>query len=176
MANTPTPITDPQSDSTYTIASHISVDNAGDGPVDRTDGRIGQRDITQAAIKGRLMVPVSEGGYGTIGLTIQDTKSAVVSVVTTSNSGGLLIAQVAYQINIGHIAPSQQVPQAISSAIYPFYIFNRIYDPGTGKSIVNKPGETISCINIRNNSGSEQFIVLEAYVRTVINGTGSANS
>lgn len=170
-------ITPAKHQSNASAVASLSVDDST--AVYDSTKRVNQQQVIPAAVKGRNMLPVQDDGgvILTVGAFVPDGRSTIANLTTTSTNGGMLISEVYWQIYVDNKIPSQRIPQNISSALYPFYIWNNLYD-NVGSSINNQPGKTIASIQVRNavGDGSTHLIIIEAYPRMVINGSTKSSS
>ncbi len=140
-------------------------------------GRINQQQILQSAVKGRLMRPLDD--FNSIALIASDVatgRSIIVNTITTNNRGGLVTQEVYYQVYIGNYANSDtRMPDVISSANYPFYVWNALYEPISGTALNSLTNKTVTKIQVRNNSSVTQGIWVQIYTRYIANGTNTTS-
>lgn len=153
----------------------LSVDD--NNVINNAPNRVNQQQVYPAAVKGRNMLPVQDDGgvILTVGILVLDGRSLVANLTTNSTNGGMLINEVYWQVYVDNKIPSQRMPQNVSSALYPFYTWDNLYD-NLGTAINNQSGRTVSTIQVRNavGDGSSHLIIVEAYARFVINGSSKS--
>lgn len=170
---------------TATLTTVTDNDEINNGPT-----RVNQQRVIPAAVKSRLMQPVSDDG-GVILSTfapVTDGASVISTLTTVVNSGQLVIGEPYWQIFIDTHDANGAMPQSISSKFYPFYTWNSLYD-GTaasrdlpavrlGNPISNQPGKTVHRLQVRNavGDGSTHLIYIDVYIRLVANGAGQKSS
>lgn len=155
-----------------TVNTPVTDNNVINDPV----RRVTQQQVIPSAIKSRLMQPVSDGGAQvlTVSGSVDDGKSVIVNVITSSSNGGLILGQVYWQVYIDNLLPTQRMPQAVSSKFYPFYVWSNFYDDISNNTISNEQGTTVGSIQVRNaiGDGSSHLIFIQAYARLIVNGEG----
>lgn len=150
-----------------------SVANAPTGQTDTP--RVNQQHVLPSAIKGRLMQAVQDDNATILSGSgyVSDGSSIIALVTTTSNNGGMLLSKVYWQIYLNSVSAANRIPQAISSQFFPFYTWDSLYDT-LNKPINTQPGKTVSAIQVRSTIGdaSTHLIIIQAYIRMIINGSG----
>lgn len=139
--------------------------------------RVNQQQVLPNAIKSRLMEPVSDTGPVLLSTSavVPDGFSVIVTTTTTSNSGGLILSEIFWAIYIDNVSIDNLVPTGgnVSTLQYPFYTWNPVIDE-LGVSLSTQPGKTISAVQVRNEigDGTDHIIIVQSYVRVIINGSG----
>ncbi len=160
---------------TSTIVNPSYIENVDAFPVNNDPARLNQQQILPVAVKGRLMLPVQTfPNITTVSAFVPNGSSVVAATTTQVGSGGLILQTVAYQVYINNISSSTRMPEAVSSSSYPFYVWDTLYDID-GRSLLNQPSVAVKKIQIRNNSGSGQVVIIQALTRFVANGSGAAS-
>lgn len=161
------------------VSAVVNLSVEDNNVINDAPNRVNQQQVYPAAVKGRNMLPVQDDGgvILTVGGFVADGRSTVANLTTISANGGMLISEVYWQVYIDNKIPTQRMPQSISSAVFPFYTWDNLYD-NLGTAINNQPGKTVSSIQVRNavGDGSTHLIIIEAYVRTVINGSSKSTA
>jgi hypothetical protein len=135
----------------------------------------------------------------TTAASVPDGASVINTTKTTSASGDTLIQSIHHQVYIGSLALggghgggassitdvaanrvaaqiniNNRMPEAISSASYPFYVWNSLYDRDSNR-VSDESGTGVYKIQVRNNSGVTQVISFEIFIRYIINHTDATS-
>lgn len=107
--------------------------------------------------------------------SVPDGSSITNTTVSTAINGETIIQEVASQIYIGSIDPSNRMPEVISSSSYPHYSWSSL-DDGQGNSLATSQDKTSYKRQVRNNSGSVQTIIFQVLVKYIINKSDNLSS
>lgn len=100
---------------------------------------------------------------------IVPTGYSLIITSETFNPQGNLVQHFIYrQLYIGNIAFANMMPEQVSSALFPHYDWNSLYD-NSYKSILNNPGLAVSKTQVRNNASADTLISVELMTRYISN-------
>lgn len=138
--------------------------------------RVSQQGILNTAIVPKFLSPVQDFATPvTLNVTVPTGASAIFNYIINNGQQQLLLEDLAFQIYIGSVAPANMMPQSIGSANYPYYSFHPLYNPVTLQSTAHSD-QSISTVQVRNNSGSSQNIFIEMYAKYIANQSNVSKS
>lgn len=132
--------------------------------------RTTQQAILPTAIQQRFQAPVIfVGSYTSIPVQVATGFSLIVATKTINLEQQNLMQDSSWQAYIGEVSNLTRIPDDISSANYPFYTWNSLWDDDT--FIGDKPWIAVSKFQVRNNSGSTQTFVIQNSISLIVNRT-----